>query len=445
MTTSRKTKAQLLDELESLRARVAELEHKQNEHRPSEKALRESESRYREVASNIPGMIYQFVLKRDGSFTIPFAIEGPRTTLEFTPEELQADLALVVSSIHRDDVEDVRQAVAESAKTLRTWTAEIRFVRRGGKIQWVQSIASPRLLIDGSILWDGLAIDITERKRAEEELRKHREQLEELVEERTQALQESTERYRAIFEQAAASVVLFDTETGAMMEFNDRAYENLGYTREEFEGITLVDIEALESPAETAKHIQKVIEKGSDVFETKQRRKNGELRDIVVSVRAIDFRGRKLNVATWHDITERKQAEAALRKSEERFRQVAENAKEWIWEVDADGFYTYASPVVGKILGYKPEEVVGKKHFYDFFHPEDRENLKNAALAVFAKKEPFRDFVNRNIGKDGTVVWLSTSGVPMLDKDGNLAGYRGADADITERKRTDENRQKPEA
>ncbi|MCK4316068.1 MAG: PAS domain S-box protein, partial [Anaerolineae bacterium] len=79
------------------------------------------------------------------------------------------------------------------------------------------------------------------------------------------------------------------------------------------------------------------------------------------------------------DMTERKQAEEALRENEERFQQVAENAQEWIWEVDVHGLYTYASPIVEKILGYKPEEVVGKKHFYDLFHPEDREELKKAA------------------------------------------------------------------
>ena len=66
--------------------------------------------------------------------------------------------------------------------------------------------------------------------------------------------------------------------------------------------------------------------------------------------------------------------------AEERFKQVAENAQGWIWEVDENGLYTYASPVVTGMLGYKPEEIVGKKHFFDLFHPEDREELKKAAF-----------------------------------------------------------------
>jgi PAS domain S-box-containing protein len=137
------------------------------------------------------------------------------------------------------------------------------------------------------------------------------------------------------------------------------------------------------------------------------------------------------------DITKREQAEEALRESEERFRQVAENTQEWIWEVDTNGLYTYASPLAEKILGYKLEEIVGKKHFYDLFHPEDRERLKKEAFEAFAKKESFREFINCNVHKDGQTIWLSTSGVPILDDKGNLLGYRGADANITQRKKAE--------
>lgn len=135
--------------------------------------------------------------------------------------------------------------------------------------------------------------------------------------------------------------------------------------------------------------------------------------------------------------TELKRAEEALRENEERFRIITENALAWIWEVDTNGKYTYSSPLVEKILGYKPEEVL-KKHFYDLFHPEEREELKKAAVDVFLKKQSFREFINKNVHKNGKTVWLSTSGSPILDSKGNLIGYRGADIDITERKRAEE-------
>jgi PAS domain S-box-containing protein len=134
------------------------------------------------------------------------------------------------------------------------------------------------------------------------------------------------------------------------------------------------------------------------------------------------------------EITERKTIELALRKSEERFRQVVESAGDWIWEVNTEGLYTYGSPIVEKILGYKLEEVVGKKHFYDFFAPDVREKLKKAAFEVFARRESFKRFVNANIHKNGSSVIFETSGTPIIDEKGNLCGYRGADRDITERK-----------
>ena len=141
---------------------------------------------------------------------------------------------------------------------------------------------------------------------------------------------------------------------------------------------------------------------------------------------------------------ERKRAEAALQESEERFKQVAENAGEWIWEVDTNGLYTYSSPAVKKILGYKPGEIVKKKYFYDFFSPNVMEDLKTAAFEIFSRREAFRNFLNPNLHKNGDLVYLETNGTPVIDGKGNLIGYRGADTNITEHKRIEEDLRKNE-
>lgn len=121
-----------------------------------------------------------------------------------------------------------------------------------------------------------------------------------------------------------------------------------------------------------------------------------------------------------------------LQESEARFRDIADNAMEWIWQVDPTGKYTYSSPVVKKILGYEPEEVLGK-HFFDFFHPDEKKKLMKATTKAFEHKKSFRKFINQNLCKDGkTLVVLSTSGVPLFDAEGNFIGYRGADMDITD-------------
>ena len=121
-----------------------------------------------------------------------------------------------------------------------------------------------------------------------------------------------------------------------------------------------------------------------------------------------------------------------LQESEARFRDIADNALEWIWQVDTTGKYTYSSPVVKKILGYEPEEVLGK-YFFDFFHPDEKKRLMKATTKAFEDKKSFRKFINQNVCKDGkkTVV-LSMSGVPLFDEGGKFLGYRGADLDITD-------------
>jgi PAS domain S-box-containing protein len=134
------------------------------------------------------------------------------------------------------------------------------------------------------------------------------------------------------------------------------------------------------------------------------------------------------------DISERKRTEERLRKSEERFRKTAESVSSFIWEVDLNGLYTYVSPLVESVLGYAPEELVGKKHFYDLFDPVVRGGLKAAAFQVFAVGETLRDFPHANVSKDGRLVHLETSGTALLDPAGKLIGYLGADTDVTKRK-----------
>ncbi len=138
------------------------------------------------------------------------------------------------------------------------------------------------------------------------------------------------------------------------------------------------------------------------------------------------------------DITDRKTIEIALHESEERFQQIAESAGEWIWEVDADGVYTFSNAMVYQILGYTPEEMIKRKHFYDLFVPEDEARLKESAFRAFANHEPFKGFVNTNLHKNGDRVILATSGLPVFDTNGTFTGYRGTDIDITTQIRAEE-------
>ncbi len=139
------------------------------ERKRAEEALRESEKRYERMATNAPGMVYQFVLCADGSIEWPFISEGCRDVYGFRPEEIQQNPTLLIDIIHPDDRPGFDRSVAESAATLLPWKWEGCVLLPSGEQKWIQGASRPERQANGSVLWDGLLLDITERKRAEEE------------------------------------------------------------------------------------------------------------------------------------------------------------------------------------------------------------------------------------------------------------------------------------
>ncbi|MBN2003215.1 MAG: PAS domain S-box protein [Anaerolineae bacterium] len=128
---------------------------------------------------------------------------------------------------------------------------------------------------------------------------------------------------------------------------------------------------------------------------------------------------------------DRKQAEAAVKANEARFRDVATNIVGWVWEVNSQGQYTYCSEKVTEVLGYSVEEMLGKTPF-DFMLPEEVTRIAPLFGEIIARKENIVDLANWNLRKDGSHICLITNGVAFLDENGDLLGYRGVDSDITE-------------
>jgi PAS domain S-box-containing protein len=132
-----------------------------------------------------------------------------------------------------------------------------------------------------------------------------------------------------------------------------------------------------------------------------------------------------------------RQAEERARESEQRFRALVETTSDWVWEVDRDARYTYASPKVRDLLGYEPEDVIGKTPF-DFMPADEAERVAELFGEILQFRRPFSSLENVNLHRDGSRVVLETSGVPVFDSRGDLVGYRGIDRDITGRKRAEE-------
>ncbi|MGB8707385.1 MAG: PAS domain S-box protein, partial [Dehalococcoidia bacterium] len=136
-------------------------------------------------------------------------------------------------------------------------------------------------------------------------------------------------------------------------------------------------------------------------------------------------------------VGKRKQVEEALKESEEKYRSLVESTSDWIWEIDRNGIYTYASPKVKELLGYEPEEVIGKTPF-DLMPAEEAKRVANKFKDIVKNNKPIERLENINLHKDGHLVILETSGVPIFDNNGQLRGYRGVDRDITKHKQIEE-------
>jgi PAS domain S-box-containing protein len=151
-----------------------------------------------------------------------------------------------------------------------------------------------------------------------------------------------------------------------------------------------------------------------------------------------DSKGKMIEIqSVGQDITLRKHAEEALRQSRKQFQDLVERINDWVWEVDENAVYTYASPKIFDLLGYRPEEVVGTTPF-DLMPESESSRVAEIFAGIVERRQPFHALENTNRHRDGRLVVLETSGVPFFDDNGSLLGYRGVDRDITARKNAEE-------
>ena len=389
------------------------------ERKQVEKALQESESKFRTLFEEAPAAVTVV----DNSGVVVSCNESTEKLTGYHRKEIIGKPFKKLMTLNPEDLSRLDEYFEKLVVGIEVEPYLLQIIRKDGKRRWIR--------IQNSLLRKGekvigiqvYAVDITNRIQAEK------------------ALQESEEKYRTLIDNVNIGVYRNTAgPKGKFIEVNPAIIKMFGYkNRKEFLGINVTDL--YQNPEDRKKFNDRMLKDGFvKDEELLLKKKDGTLFFGSVSTVAIkDGKGEVIyydGVIT--NITERKQAEKALRASEERFKQVADSAGEWIWELDAEGMYTYSSPVLEKILGYRSEEIVGKKHFFDFFRPDEKNELKKGAFNVFNKKESLTRFINTNIHKDGHAVILETSGGPMLDEDGKLLGYRGADTDITERKKAED-------
>jgi len=405
------------------------------ERRQDDEALQESELRYRERANELQTImdtlpvalwiahdpkcqvitgnraayeLHRIPVGYNASLTSPESPQLPHVKIYHNGVELSPnDLPIQISAANGTEIRDFEEKIVFNDGTI--------VYELGNISPLFDETGQPR----GAV---GAFINITALKQSEHEL------------------QESHSLLEATLESTADGILVVDLH-GRISLTNSKFAELWGIPQAVLD--THDDSAALNYVLEKLKEPQVFIGKVKELYAAPAAVSFDELEfkdgRIFERVSRPQYQGEAIVGRVWsfRDVTERKRAEEALGASEERFKQVAENAGEWIWEVDLQGLYTYSSPLVEKKLGYSLEEIVGKKHFYDFFAPDVRTSLKEAAFAALGRKESFKGFVNPNIHKDGHIVILETNGTPVFDSSGNLMGYRGADIDITERIQTE--------
>ena len=266
-----------------------------------------------------------------------------------------------------------------------------------------------------------LQAEITERERAED------------------ALRESEERYRNGFENHAAVMLLIDPDNGEIIEANEAAVNYYGWSHERLKKMKIQEINTL-PPEDVKKEMKNVHTEKSIHFEFRHRRADGSIRDVEVFSSKISVKGKDLLHSIIHDITDRKQAEEALRQSEEKYRLIAENTADVISINDMNLRFTYVSPSIMRIRGFTVEEAM-EQTLDQIMTPE---SLK-IALATFDEEikleasgiaDPvrIRTMELEEYRKDGSIIRVEASLSFLRDKDHKPVAVLATTRDITERK-----------
>ncbi len=338
---------------------------------------------------------------------------------------------------------------------------EIKLVKPDGSLFHAQleSIGIPDS--DGELSRLRTAIsDVTDRKLAEQALRRAHDELENRVEERTsellktneqlkreiverkkgeEALRRSEERYRQMFERNRAIKLLVDPQTGAIVDANPSALEFYGYSLDEMKQMKIVDLNVLAAEQVAAAMAAAEMEAMTS-FVFQHRLRSGEIRDVEVHSGPLDVQDRKLLYSIIHDITERRKAEEALRKSERRLNLALSGAALGTWDYNLQTGETVFDQRWVEMLGFSLEEI--EPHFRAWeglIHPEDKTRVIAAWNAHRKGRTPLYEAEYRLQAKSGQWKWILARGMIVeRDKDGKALRAAGTHLDVTERKQAQE-------
>jgi PAS domain S-box-containing protein len=395
----------------------------------TEKEKEELLDRLQKIASRVPGMVYQYKLRPDGSSCFPYASEGINSIYRVRPEEVREDAAKVLASLHPDDYAGVVDSIQASARDMEPWRHEYRVKFGDGAVRWLSGSAMPQTQEDGSILWHGFIADVTERKQADELLRWNQSLL------------------QLMSNSSPLGFLVVDNRTDAILYFNKRFCQiwGIGHLAERMSRgemknndiipdclPVLADIPAF---AESCKPLQDeanrlVLE--DEIAFTESR----TIRRYSTQIRGEndEYFGR---FYIFEDITKRKQVEADLKTASTRLLLAARAGGVGVWDYDLVNNVLFWDDQMFALYGITKNEFSGAyEAWLAGVHPDYKaQGDAEIQMAINGEKEFDSEF--KVLWPDGSIHDIRALAVVQHDNSGNPLRMIGTNWDITQQKKTE--------
>ncbi len=373
--------------------------------------LIETKTELERVLSAITDYVWSAVYA-DGKMKFTFFSSVYKKMLGYDPGLLIEDSGNWKKIVHKDDFVMTREWLEDLLLSNKDYDEfELRLLTHDGGVRWIKNKVNIQRMPE-KILLTGIGSDVTELKKAEE------------------ALLQSEEKFKDIAELLPQTV--FETDnTGRLTFANNQTFESFGYTREDFEhGIFIEDLFKIRENIEADS--LDLIHSG---FEYTAVKKNGSTFPCLIYhsniMKGGEYAGSRGILV---DISEHKEAERTIKESEDKFRYMVENINDVFYSVNTEGIIMYISPSIEKLLGYKPEEIIGKNGF-NWVHAEDRDTMRRLFKEAFDNNGGTIEFRMRT--KPGSYVWVSLSAQNYYQQ-GELSGLQGIITNIAKRKEAEE-------
>lgn len=385
------------------------------------KALRESEKKLKNIAANLPGIVFQYQIDKDGNQSFPYFSSVLLNYVDFSIEEAMNNVNILLDAVHPNDKSEFFNTIEKSTKTMSQFEHEFRIKIRTGDYIWVYAKSVPEQLENGSILWTGIALDISEQKATLEKQK------------------EIERKYRDIVNLAPEGIYR-STPDGNFLFVNTRLAEILGY--ENASDLAIKNIRDVYFDGSKRERLIKKYDFGENNsvrnLEVLWKKKNGE--PIWISLNTHSIKNRKNETEYYEgfvtDISERKKAELELKESEERF-QLAMNATSdglYDWNMKTDE--VYFSPGWARMLGYDSKDI--KPHISEWerlTNPKDVDKSYASLQKSFVEKNSKVEFEFKMKHKDGHWVDILSRAEVFYDENDKPKRLIGTHVDITERKK----------